>query len=78
MKVTMILIVIVVLGTVLKRLLTDLEDLEIRDHPGYSIIKIGQNAQKSSGDLRRVAVSQTPLKNHQLTLLLKTLKGVKW
>ena len=28
-----------------------------RDHPDYSIIKIGQNTEKSPGDLRRFAVS---------------------
>ena len=27
------------------------------DHPNYSIIKIGQNIQKSPGDLRRLAVT---------------------
>ena len=37
------------------------------DRPNYSIIKIGQNTAKSSGDLRKLAVSQTPMKNHQLT-----------
>ena len=45
-----------------------------RDHPDYSIIKIDQNIEKSSGDLRKLAVSQTPVKNHQLTLVGKTLK----
>ena len=29
---------------------------ESRDHPGFSIIKIGQNTEKSPGDLRRFAV----------------------
>ena len=27
------------------------------DHPNYSIIEIGQNTEKSPGDLRRVAVT---------------------
>ena len=31
--------------------------------------KIGQNTEKSPGDLRRFAVSQTSVKSHQLTLL---------
>ena len=44
-----------------------------RDHPDYSITKIGQ----SPGDLRRLAVTQTPVKNHLLTLVRKTLKVVK-
>ena len=31
-----------------------------RVHPDYSIIKIGQNTEKSPGDLRKLSVSQTP------------------
>ena len=38
------------------------------DHPDDSIIKIGLNPEKSPGDLRRLAVTQTPVSNHQLTL----------
>ena len=30
------------------------------DHLDYSIVKIGQNTEKSPGDLRRFAVAQTP------------------
>ena len=44
------------------------------DHLNYSIIKIGQNTEKSLGDLRRLAVSQTPLKDHQLMLMWQTLR----
>ena len=33
------------------------------DHPNYSI-EYGQNTEKSPGDLRRLAVTQTPVKNH--------------
>ena len=44
------------------------------DHPNYSIIKIGQNTEKSPDDLRRLADTQTPVKNYQLTLVWKTLK----
>ena len=44
------------------------------DHPNYSIIEIGQNTEKKPGDLRRLAVTRTPVKNHQLTLLWKILK----
>ena len=40
-----------------------------RDHPNYSIINIGQNTKKSPGDLKRLAVTQTPVKEHQLTLV---------
>ena len=32
-------------------------------HPNDSIIEDGQNTEKSSGDLRRLAVTQTPVKN---------------
>ena len=39
------------------------------DHPNYYIIENGQNTEKSPGDLRRLSVTQTPVKNHQLTLL---------
>ena len=31
------------------------------NHPNYSIIKIGQNTEKSPVDLRRLVVTQTPL-----------------
>ena len=46
------------------------------DHPNYSIIKIGQNTEESPGDLKRLAVTQTPVRNHQLTLVWKTRKGI--
>ena len=39
------------------------------DHPNDSINKIGQNTEKSPGDLWRLAVTQTPARNHQLTLM---------
>ena len=39
------------------------------DHPNYCIIEIGQNTEKSPGDLKRPAVTQTPEKVHQLMLL---------
>ena len=48
-----------------------------RDHPNYSVIKIGQNTEKSPGDLRRLAVTQTPVINPLLTLVGKILKIVK-
>ena len=37
------------------------------DHPNYSIDEIGQNTKKSLGDLRRLAVTQTHVENHQLS-----------
>ena len=39
------------------------------DLPNYYIIENGQNTEKSPGDLRRRAVTQTPVKDHQLTLM---------
>ena len=47
------------------------------DYPNYSIIKISQNTEKSPGNLRRLAVIQTPVKAYQLMLVWKTLKGAK-
>ena len=38
------------------------------DYPDYSIIKMGQNTEKSPGDLRRLAVSQNSVNVHQLAL----------
>ena len=43
----------------------------------YCVIRIGQNTEKSPGDLKRFADTQISLKNYQLTLVWKTLKGVK-
>ena len=34
-----------------------------------SIVEIGQNTEKSPGDLRRFAISQTPVKDNQQTLV---------
>ncbi len=39
------------------------------DHPNDSIAEDGQNTETSPGDLRRLAVTQTPVKKHQLTLM---------
>ena len=39
------------------------------DHPNYCIIEIGQNAEKSPGNLRRVVVTQNSVRNHQLMLV---------
>ena len=47
------------------------------DHPNYSIVEIGRNTEKSRGDLRRLAVIQIPVRNHQETLVWKTLKREK-
>ena len=73
MKVTIIPIVIGTFGTVTKGLLKGLDDLEVGgpsgDHTNNSIIENGQNTEKSPGDLRRLAVTQSPVKDHQLTLM---------
>ena len=45
-----------------------------RDYPNESIAVNGQNPETSLGDLRRPGVTQTPVRNHQLKLMLKTLK----
>ena len=77
MKVTMIPIVVGTFGTVTKVSLKGLEDLEVGgrwgDHSNDSIIENGQNTEKSPGDLMRLAVTQTPVEDHQLTLMRKTL-----
>ena len=39
------------------------------DQPNYCIIEIGQNTKKSPRDLRRLAVTQTPVRNYRLTLV---------
>ena len=71
MKVTIIPIVIGAFGTVTKGLLKGLKDFEELaaewDHPNYIIIEDGQNTEKNPGDLRRIAVTQSPVKDHQLT-----------
>ena len=38
------------------------------DYPNDNIIGDGQNFEKIPCDLRRLAVTQTPMKSHQLTL----------
>ena len=61
------------LGTITERLVEKMEDLGkkrgFRNPPGYSIVKIYQNTEKSSGDLRRLVITQTLVKKHQLTLV---------
>ena len=46
------------------------------DYPNYSIIEIGLNTEKCPGDLKRLDVTQTPVRNHCLTLVWKTRKGI--
>ena len=67
MKVTFIQIVIGALGTVTEGLLRGLEDLEIKEREEtIQTTEIGQNTEKSPGDLKRLAVNQTSVKDHQL------------
>ena len=70
---TFILIVISALGKVTKGLIKGTGGLGNKrksgDHPNYCIIEIVQNTEKSPGDLRRLGVTQTPVKDHQLTLM---------
>ena len=69
-KVTIMPIVIGALGTITKGLLKGLEDLDQgRDYPNDNIAENDPNPETSSGDLRRLAVTQTLVKNHQLTLM---------
>ena len=62
-------IVIGALRTIPKGLVKGLENRNQKtsgDHPDYSIIK---NTEKSLEDLRRLTVTQTPMKDHQLMLV---------
>ena len=77
MRVTVIPIVIGVPGTVPMGLKKKLEEMEIRrwmENTHYSIVEISQNSEKSPEDLRRLAVSETLVKENQLTLVWKTRK----
>ena len=70
MKVTVIPIMICAFGTVTKGLLKESWRTG-GDHPNYVIMKNGQNSEKSSGDLRILAVTQTYVKDHRLKLMWK-------
>ena len=74
MKVTIVPLVIGAFGTITKGLLEGLEDLEIDGRVETIQMTALLNPEMSPGDLRRLAVTQTPVKNHQLTLMWKTLK----
>ena len=70
MQVTIIPIIMGAFRTVTKGLLKGHGNKRTSgDHPNYYIIENGQNTEKSPGDLRRLAVTQTPVINHQLTLM---------
>ena len=59
MKVTVIPVVVGVLGTVLKGLEKGWKEWKSED---YRIVEINQNTEKSPGDQRRLAVTQTQWK----------------
>ena len=69
MKVTIIPIDIGIFVTVTKGLLKRAGGLGYwrtsGDHLNYNIIENGQNTEKSPGDLGRLAVTHTPVKDHQ-------------
>ena len=78
MKVTIVPIVIGALCTITKGLLKGLEGLGSwrtgRDYSNDSTAKNGQNRETSPGDLRRLVVTQTPVKNHPLNTDVKKSK----
>ena len=73
MQVTIISILIGALGTVTKGTGGHGSWRTNGNHPNYYIIANGQNTEKRPGDLRRLAITQTPVKDDQLTLMWKTL-----
>ena len=63
------------LSTITKTLVQELDDLKIKGRvETISVIKIGQNTEKSPRNLKRLVITQTPVNNHQLTQVWKTLK----
>ena len=79
MKVTVVAIVIGALGTIIKELIGKGtgklgNKKSTADHLDHSIIQIGQNTKESPGNLRSIAVTQTPIKKQ---LEWKTLEGLK-
>ena len=65
------------LGTITKGLIKGQKNREIRGrggHPNYCINLIDQNTEKYPGDLKKLCVTQTQVKDHQLTLMWKIPK----
>ena len=73
MRLTVIPIVTGMLGRVLNGLESGLKEFEIAGRIDIiqttALLKIGQNIEKSPSDLSRLAVTQSPVKDHQLTLV---------
>ena len=71
MKVLIILIVIGALGTVTEELVKELEDMKITGQvetiQATTLLRLAKI--QSPGDLRRLAVTQTTVKDHQLMLM---------
>ena len=61
------------LGTVHKEVEKRLEEMKIRGPSRLQKCKV----QKSLGDLRRLAVNQTPMKDHLPTKFFNNLHGVR-
>ena len=72
-KVMFIPIIISALGTVTEGLSKGLENLEIRGRvetiKTTTLLKVDQNTEKSPEYLSRLTVTQTSVKDHQLTLM---------
>ena len=73
MKVTIVPIVIGAFGTVTKGLLNGLKDLEIRGRvetiQTTTLLRTARILRSVLGDLRKLALTQTPEKDHQLKLM---------
>ena len=73
LRVTLIPIVIGGRWTVSKSFERGLAELKIRgrigDNPNYCIVSVSQNTEKSPGDQKRLAITQDPVKYHQLTVV---------
>ena len=73
MKVKIILIVIRALGSVTKKGTGGLGNKGMSvDHPKYCIIGKSPNTEKIHTDLKRLVLTETPVKDHQLTWIWKT------
>ena len=46
------------------------------DHQNCGIVEIGQITEKIPVDMRRLAVAQTPVRNHRLTFVGRTQKEI--
>ena len=74
-KVIVIPTVIGALGTVTKRLVQGHGNKRTSgNHPDYRMFYIIKNTEKSPRDLRKLVVTQTPVKDHHPTLRRKTFK----